>query len=38
MAFQIKLVLLFENGKIADIRVPKRTACNEKTKIFQNEN
>ncbi len=38
MAFQIKLVLLFENGKIADIRVPKKVACLEKTKKFQNEN
>lgn len=26
MAFQIKLVLLFENGKIADIRVPKKSS------------
>jgi hypothetical protein len=38
MAFKIKLVLLFENGKIADVRVPIRTACFEKTKKFQNEN
>jgi hypothetical protein len=38
MVFQIKLVLLFENGKIADIRVPKKVACLEKTKRFQLEN
>jgi hypothetical protein len=38
MAFSIKLVLLFENGKIADIRVPKKMICNAKTKRMQNEN
>jgi hypothetical protein len=37
-AFKIKLVLLYENGKIADIRMPKKFACVEKTKIFQKEN
>ena len=37
-AFKIKLVILFENGKIADIRVPKKVACVEKTKRYQNEN
>jgi hypothetical protein len=35
MAFQIKLVLLFENGKIDDIRVPKRTTYIEKAKDFK---
>ncbi len=38
MAFQIKLVLLFENGKIADIRVPKKIASLEITKKYQQEN
>ncbi len=34
----ICLVLLFENGKIADIRVPKKFACFDLTKRFQQEN
>ncbi len=37
-AVSIKLVLLFENGKITDVRIPKKTICKEKTKKFQVEN
>jgi hypothetical protein len=37
-AFKIKLVLIYENGKIADIREAKKVASTENTKIFQNEN
>jgi hypothetical protein len=37
-AFKIRLVLLFENGKIADIRVPSRVACLVKIKKFQQLN
>ena len=38
MAFNIKLVLLFEEGKIADIKVPQKAVCLEKIRKFQNEN
>jgi hypothetical protein len=38
MAFSIKLVLLFENGKIADIRVPNKIASLDSTKKYQQEN
>lgn len=37
-AFKIILVVIFENGKIVDIRIPKTIACLGKTKKFQNEN
>lgn len=37
-SIKVKLVLLFENGKIADIRVPKKIACLELAKKFQIEN
>jgi hypothetical protein len=37
-AFKIKLVILFESGKIADIRVSKKMICNSKTNRMQNEN
>ena len=35
---KIKLVLLFENGKISDIRIPNRVASVEKITKFENEN
>lgn len=38
VTIKIKLVLLFENGKIADVRVPKKFATNEVISKFQNEN
>jgi hypothetical protein len=38
ITLKIKLVLLFENGKICDIRIPNRVASVEKITKFQNEN
>ena len=38
ITIKIKLVLLFENGKISDIRVPNRVASIEKITKFQIEN
>ena|ERR1035437_25683 len=35
---KLTLVLVFENGKIADMRIPKKTICFEKAKRFQEEN
>jgi hypothetical protein len=35
---RLKLVLLFENGKISDIRIPKNTICSERIKKYQHEN
>jgi hypothetical protein len=37
-SFKIELVLLFENGVIADIRIPKKITCLDKSKRFQIEN
>jgi hypothetical protein len=38
LAITIKLVLLFKNGKVADIRIPKNVAYIEEKKKFQLEN
>ena len=37
-SIKVKLVLLFENGKIADIRIPKRIVSFEQSLKFQKEN
>lgn len=37
-SFKIELVLLFENGMITDIRIPKKITCLDKSKKFQIEN
>jgi hypothetical protein len=38
ITLKIKLVLLFENGKICDMRIPNRVASVEKITKFQNDN
>jgi hypothetical protein len=38
MLMKIKTVILFENGKIADIRVSEKVVSLKITKKFQNEN
>jgi len=38
ITLKIKLVLLFENGKICDLRIPNRVASVEKITKLQNEN
>lgn len=37
-SFKITLVVIFENGKIADVRIPKKVAFLKETKRFQQEN
>ena len=37
-SFKLTLVVIFENGKITDIRIPKKVAFLKETKRFQQEN